>query len=157
MSSDSALTIRSAETADLPAVLDLLDRWAKEGITRGLCPDGRSELQARLSDIFLVATRADEIVGFAIGQIRSTANNEFVEGVLDDQPQYLELQDLYVVPFCRGRGVGTALAETLLARAAESGVANSLVYSANRDYVRTARFYEKLGYQMWHIHMTRRG
>lgn len=47
--------------------------------------------------------------------------------------------------------------QRLIQLAAKQGVAGSLVYSANRDYVHIARFYEKLGYRMWHIHMTRGG
>ncbi len=64
---------------------------------------------------------------------------------------------MYVAVRHRGKGVGMMLMRKLLEVAGGRGVEDSLVYSSNRDYVRTARFYEKLGYEMWHIHMTRGG
>ena len=153
---ESAATIRPAEEGDLPGVAELCRRWAGENVTRNYRPDTAEQLRERLGECFLVAELAGRVVGFVIGEIRSTANNEFVEGVLDDEPAYLEVQDLYVASDHRGRGLGGRLMRTLLDHAAATGATGSLVYSANRDYLRTARFYEKLGYQMWHIHMTRK-
>ena len=43
----------------------------------------------------------------------------------------------------------------VLQKAQDAGIARSLVYSGNRDYIRIARFYEKCGYKMWHILMRR--
>ena len=153
---ESAATIRPAGEGDLPGVAEMCQAWADENLTRNYRPDTPEELRERLGECFLVAELAGQVVGFAIGQIRPTAGNEFVEGVLDDEPAYLEVQDLYVAPDRRGRGLGGRLMRTLLDHAAATGATGSLVYSANRDYLRTARFYEKLGYQMWHIHMTRK-
>ena len=153
---DPTLTIRPAEPTDVPGVAALCRQWAAEGLTRNYRADTEEELSRRLGECFLVAESCGSIVGFAIGAIRSTEANEFVEGVLDDQPLYLEVQDVYVAAGRRGRGIGASLMRELIAGARTRGVTNSLVYSANRDYLRTARFYEKLGYGMWHIHMTRR-
>jgi ribosomal protein S18 acetylase RimI-like enzyme len=149
-------TIREALCGDLPSVADLCRQWAAENLTRGYRADSEEELAPRLGDCFLVAAAVGRIVGFVIGQIKPTKDNEFVEGVLDDRPSYLEVQDLYVAQGLRSRGIGTRLLTELLARAKKAGVGNSLVYSANRDYRRTAAFYEKVGFEMWHIHMTRR-
>jgi ribosomal protein S18 acetylase RimI-like enzyme len=154
---ESAAAIRPAGEGDLPEVAGLCRRWAGEDVTRNYRPDTVEQLRGRLGECFLVAELAGRVVGFVIGQIRPTTHNEFVEGVLDGEPAYLEVQDLYVASDQRGRGLGGRLMRTLLDHAAALGATGSLVYSANRDYVRTARFYEKLGYRMWHIHMTRKG
>ena len=153
----SDVRVRATGEADLVAVAALCGQWAAEGLTRGYGADTAEQLHERLGDCFLVAERDSAVVGFAIGQIRPTAGNEFVEGVLDDEPRYLEVQDLYVEAPSRGRGIGTRLVRRLLEIAAANGVSGSLVYSANHDYARTARFYETCGYRMWHIHMTRGG
>lgn len=150
-------SVRQAAEGDLPGVAELCRVWESEGITRHYRADRVEELRKRLGECFLVAELNGRVIGFVIGEIRSTANNEFVEGVLDTAPLYLEVQDLYVSPGHRGQGVGTTLMRRLLEVARGRGVEDSLVYSANRDYVRTARFYEKFGYDMWHIHMTRGG
>ncbi len=153
--SDAPVTVRCAAAGDLPEIAGLCEQWAAERITRGYRADTAADLAGRLGECFLVAEKGGRVVGFVIAQIRPTAGNEFVEGVLDDKPAYLEVQDLYVKADLRGRGIGTALMRHLLAVAEARNVDGSLVYSANRDYVRTARFYEGLGYSMWHIHMTR--
>ena len=148
--------IRAALPADLPRLLELSGQWADERITRNYGVDTADELRHRLGECSLVAEVEGQVVGFVLGQIKSTKGDELVEGVLDDRPDYLEVQDLYVTAEHRGCGIGTKLMEEVIFRSAEIGVTNSLVYSANRDYISTARFYEKLGYQMWHIHMTRK-
>jgi len=149
-------TIREAQVSDLIAVAQLCKSWEAEETTRNYRADTAAGLRKRLGECFLVAESAGEVIGFVIGEVKATKGNEFVKGVLDDQPSYLEVQDLYVAQPHRDGGIGTALAKELLARAAKRGVRNSLVYSANRDYRRTGEFYEKLGYEMWHVHMTRR-
>lgn len=154
---DEGAVVRQALESDLAEVARLCGVWESEGITRGYRADRVEELRKRLGECFLVAVLGGEVIGFVIGEIRSTANNEFVEGVLDTAPSFLEVQDLYVAASYRGKGVGTMLMRKVLEAAGGRGVEESLVYSANRDYLRTARFYEKLGYDMWHIHMTRGG
>ena len=151
------VTIRIATTDDVPQVAAMAKVWEEEGTTRGFRAETADELREQQTKcVFYVATRDAQVIGYAIGEIRQTANNEFVEGVLDDRPSYLEVQNIRVAAEHRNRGIGAAMMKALLDAAAEQGVTGSLVYSSNRDYIRTARFYEKLGYEMWHIHMTRK-
>jgi GNAT superfamily N-acetyltransferase len=152
----AGMVIRPAKLIDLASVAALSVQWSAQQITRGYRPDTPEALRARIGDYFLVADLGGRVVGYVIGEVRATAGNEFVENVLDDRPEYLEVQDLYVDVEHRGHGIGTKLMRAVLAAAEHRGVAGSLVYSANRDYLRTARFYERLGYDMWHIHMTRK-
>jgi GNAT superfamily N-acetyltransferase len=148
--------IRTCAPADLPAVAELCRRWQAEDITRNYHADRIDQLAARMGESFLVAEADGRIVGFVIAQVKPTANNESVEGAFPaGEPLYLEVQDLYVAADRRGRGVGSGLMAAALARAAAAGVRSSLVYSANKAYARTARFYERCGYRMWHITMTR--
>ncbi len=140
----------------MTAAAGLCGQWEDENLTKNYRADTAGGLGTRLSEYFLVAEVGNRVVGFVIGEIKPTRGNEFVEGILDDKPSYLEVQDLYVAPEHRNRGIGTELMKELLASATKGGVRNSLAYSANRDYQRTAEFYEKMGYEMWHIHMTRK-
>lgn len=54
----------------------------------------------------------------------------------------------------RNKGIGGSLVAAVLDRARKNGIERSMVYSANADYKRTARFYEHCGFKMWHIFMT---
>lgn len=44
--------------------------------------------------------------------------------------------------------------EAIIRECRQEDLPHSMVYSANADYARTARFYERCGYRMWHIFMT---
>ena len=56
------------------------------------------------------------------------------------------LNDLYVVPSCRGQGVGSALLERARAHALETG-AKSLGLQTAVDNLNAQRLYEALGYR----------
>jgi GNAT superfamily N-acetyltransferase len=55
----------------------------------------------------------------------------------------------------RGRGLGGTLLRRLVDGARADGVERALVYSSNRDWERTARFYAAHGFGMWFIRMAR--
>lgn len=121
----------------------------EEGITR-------EEMSSRLGEYCLVAEAAGDIVGLVIAE-RQTM--EFMESevgrcAFPDEKEYLEIQDLYVAPEFRGRGIGKKLMMTVLQLGRDNGLQRSMVYSANEDYVSIAKFYEGCGYKMWHIFMT---
>ena len=59
-----------------------------------------------------------------------------------------------VRPKHRRQGIGKKLIEIVLAQARKNGIQRSMVYSANKDYISTASFYENCGFKMWHIFMT---
>jgi ribosomal protein S18 acetylase RimI-like enzyme len=109
-----------------------------------------------MGEYFLVAEEEGRIVGFVMGEIRPCTNNDAVDGAFEGQPErYLEIQDLYIGPSHRGQGIGTQLMRRIVGAAEAKGLGCSLVYSANMDYVRIAKFYEKCGFRMWHVYMTR--
>jgi GNAT superfamily N-acetyltransferase len=150
------VTIRIVKVGDLPAIRALCEQWQVEKITRNYRADTEPELTLRLDDFFLVAELGGQVIAFIIAQIKPIAGDDIADGAFESGPQrYLEVQDLYVQQQHRNRGVGSALVAEMCSRAASRGVRCSMVYSANDDYVRTARFYEKCGFRMWHIFMTR--
>ena len=146
-----SVQIRQCEQNDLPAAQPLLDDLQAQYEHHEEQP-----LAQRISEFFLVAEEEGCIVGFVIGERRATVNltDEMGKDAFPNDREYLEIQDLYVMPSARGRGVGTQLMNTLLQKARDYGLARSMVYSANKDYARIAHFYEKFNYRMWHIFMT---
>jgi GNAT superfamily N-acetyltransferase/chloramphenicol 3-O-phosphotransferase len=147
----STIAFRRATRADLPAIVDLARCWEAEDATIGYRADLPDELLPRLDSYFLVAIAAGEIVGYAIGAVRES------EGlvVIPAGERYLEVEDLYVRSDRRGRQLGSTLLRHLLDAARADGVERALVYSSNRAWPRTARFYERAGFAMWFIRMAR--
>ncbi len=67
--------------------------------------------------------------------------------------EYLSLDQLYVHPDHRGRGVGSQLVAKLFAAAQAHGIDRHLVFSANTDWPRTLGFYRKHGFRPWFFMM----
>lgn len=146
-----SLRIRECRGEDLPEVQPLFDDLYADEEHHEPEP-----LANRMSEFFLVAVEDGCVMGFVLAERRRSDNltDEMGKDAFPNDSEYLEVQDLYVMPSARGRGVGSKLMKTLLARARDQGLSRSMVYSANADYARTARFYERFGYRMWHIFMT---
>ncbi len=144
--------IRQCTVSDLPAAAAFLAALYRDR-PRDLHLD---ELPTRLSEFSLVAEQNGQVVGLVVAEMRSTQNlrDEIGRDAFPVEETYLEIQDLFVSEEERGEGIGSALVRAVLERARAAGVRRSLVYSANEDYVRIARFYERCGFRMWHIFMT---
>lgn len=106
---------------------------------------------AALGPYLLVAESDGEVVGFISGSIHSSEGM----AVIPEGESYLEIDDLYVSPEFRRRGVGSGLITQILGRAKERGVAYALLYSASKDIRSILRFYERHGFQSWYVQMFR--
>ena len=148
----SDVSIRQCTSGDFPEVVGLYGRL----FTDYGDPVPDEGLEARFGEYLLVAELDGEIVGFLCAEKQTIAfmKSEIGRAAFPDDEDYLELQELYVVPEHRGQEIGTQLVRTVLEKGRSNGLERSMVYSNMPDYVRTARFYERCGYKMWHIFMT---
>ena len=69
--------------------------------------------------------------------------------------RYFRLDELYVHPDHRERGVGGLLVDRLLAEAQAEGVDRARVYSAAQDWQRIIAFYQRHGFKMWYVELYR--
>jgi ribosomal protein S18 acetylase RimI-like enzyme len=147
-----AAAIRRCIANDLPSAARLITELYRDR-PQDAHLDG---LPNRLSDFSLIAEENGEIVGLLLAERRSTRDlsTEIGRDAFPDDDSYLEIQELFVHETQQGKGIGSALVQEVLKRAKAAGIHRSMVYSANADYVRTARFYENCGFRMWHIFMT---
>lgn len=73
--------------------------------------------------------------------------------------RFLQIQELYVVPECRGRGIGEALVREVLGRGRAAGLPQVMVYTGGDetvegDYFRRIRFYQRCGFRVFQTFMT---
>ena len=144
--------VREATTADLDRVHRLQVEWAEEDITYGYVADSRENLSCKLGPYFLVAELDGSFVGHAYGSIMVS------EGlaVIPARERYLEIEDLYVRPSFRNRGIGSQLLRELLQAAREGGIERFSVYSSTKDVDRILRFYRGHGFESWFVQLFRR-
>lgn len=139
MSGDPSIRIRPAGPEDMPALLALSRAWAAEGITYGYSPTDR---EAFAGYRCWVAEADGEVVGYAGGEADTARRNIEIQQAGE---RYFELEELYVCPACRGRGVGRLLLARVEEDARREGLAQLMLNAANRDHAPLLRFYLREG------------
>lgn len=144
--------IRQAVEADVSRICELQQKWLGEDNVYGFVPAHSDEIKSRLDEYYLVAETTKGIIGFIAGSVRVSADL----AIIPKGSQYLEIDDLYVIPSFRGQGVGSQLVDQLLAHAKERGLDYATLYSAGKDIHAILRFYERHRFQSWYVQMFRK-
>jgi ribosomal protein S18 acetylase RimI-like enzyme len=146
--------VRPAQAEDIPAVIQLTELWNTEPSTTGHYGVNIPEaLQRELGSYFWVAEQNGQVVGFIIGRVNGDAATDMHYQILPEGEDHLSLHQLYVHPDHRNRGIGSQLVARLFAEAASNGIHRHFVMSANQDWEKTMRFYEKQGFRPWYFRM----
>lgn len=143
------VTIRECTEEDLDAVSRLQQCWEAEGITQGLKADSREDLIGRLGPFFFVADMDGAIEGYVFGSAKVSEGS----AVMPQGERYLEVDEIYVRPQSRGKGVGGMLLDKLLQTARGNGIGRFSVYSATKDMDGILEFYRRHGFQSWYVQM----
>lgn len=139
------------ETELTPAVLESLLKmsadWAAENSCRGYYPNELSDIQG--NRIFL-ALEGETPVGYLLGHISRAERSSTVMAA--DTP-FFEVEELYIVPDRRSRGLGGALF-----RYAEEQVrpeaAYILLFTATKNWKAIFHFYiEELDMEFWNARL----
>ena len=139
--------MRYVETELTPAVLEALKQmsadWAAENSCRGYYANDESDIRG--NRIFL-ALEGDTPVGYLFGQVTRA---ERTSAVMEENTPYFEVEELYIVPGWRSRGVGGALF-----RYAESQVKQDAEYillsTATKNWRAILHFYiDEMGMDFW--------
>lgn len=139
--------MRYVETELTPAVLEALKQmsadWAAENSCRGYYANDESDIRG--NRIFL-ALEGDTPVGYLFGQVTRA---ERTSTVMEENTPYFEVEELYIAPGWRSRGVGGALF-----RYAESQVKQDAEYillsTATENWKAILHFYiDEMGMDFW--------
>ena len=145
------MLVRPAVIADVPFVARLQQKWSEEDNTHGFVPENQQQIENAL-DSYLVAEVGGSIVGFISGAVRTSEGT----AVIPAGESYFDVDNLYVMPEFRNRGVGSSLITRRLAQAKQQGVSYALVYSAAKNIEEIVKFYERHNFQSWYVQMFRK-
>lgn len=149
---ERSVRLREAGEGDLKVLARLYREWDAEGVIRGLIVEGPRQLRKYLGPLFLVAESGEgQIVGFAFATEHVADRN--CAAVFEPGTPYFQLEDVYVAPGWRSRGVGSMLLEAVTEAAGRRGVRRALVYSSSVDWERVVAFYARQGFKMWFFQM----
>ena len=120
--------------------------------TTGYVASAAEHLQPWLNGgYFFVGEFQNNIIAYAAGVVK------LGKGAIYDPEgeRYLNVDEVFVHADRRGRGVGMQLMQALLHRSESDGVVRSMVGSNNVDWLSTFQFYERHGYRMLSIQMSK--
>ncbi|GAB2775816.1 GNAT family N-acetyltransferase [Rhabdobacter roseus] len=143
---DYSLVFRTATPADEEVLYQMLCLLENETLDR---PGFAQVLRRNLANAdirYLVAEAAGQPVGMA---------SCHVQPVLHHAALVAEIQEMYVDPALRSRGIGKQLVEALAAFAHSRG-ATSLEVTSNQLRLDTHRFYEREGFAKTHYKLVRK-
>ncbi len=142
------------ESVLTPETEEILIRFSQDWEAERSCHGYRANTHEDLKDnrIFL-AKEKDTAVGYLFGH---TERSENASSVMPDQTPYFEVEELYVIPSHRSRGIGAALF-----RAAEKAVNAEAEYimlsTATKNWKAILHFYlEELDMTFWNARLFRK-
>ncbi|WP_219836867.1 GNAT family N-acetyltransferase [Paenibacillus sp. R14(2021)] len=142
----SKMMVRKAESTDLESISGLSEIWEQEDITYGLKANTAKDLLACLENELWIAVEEVIIVGYLIGEVKRNTSLSIFE---ESDRTYFEIEEIYIHPDRRGRGIGEKLLKEVTENLKQQGITRMTVSTANKDWKNIIGFYEKFGFKTW--------
>lgn len=118
--------------------------WEEENSTYGYRKNNRDDIEGRR--IFL-AEKDNRILGYLLG---TEAKSERASSIMADGTRYFEIEELYVVPSHRSKGIGKALFHLAEEEMKKSGIEYIMLSTATKRYKSILHFYiDELEMDFW--------
>ena len=128
----------------LEKLIAMSEVWEAENSTYGYRKNDRSDIEG--NRIFL-AERDGEILGYLFGH---EEKSERASSIMADGTPYFEIEELYVVPSYRSKGVGRMLFHDVEQAVKAAGIDFIMLSTATKNYKSILHFYiDELGMDFW--------
>lgn len=147
---DAAFSVREASREPLTdqALLRLSEDWAAENSCRGYRANTLADLDG--NRVFL-AESGGAVVGYLFGRAEKAKR---ASSIMNEGTRVFEVEEIYVKPEWRSKGVGRALFSLAESAAMEEGTLYVTLSTASKDWKRIFHFYlDELGMEFWNARL----
>ena len=135
--------IHEAKQSDIQRLLELSLMWEKEDSCYGY----RANTVDDLKDRYILAAYDDELIAYVFGKEEA---QEKQTSVIDKNMHYFEIEELYVHPSYRSRGIGKQLMESLEKELKKKGLRMMALSTATKNWKAIMHFYiDEIGMNFW--------
>lgn len=139
----SMVTIHEVKQSDIKRLLELSLMWEKEDSCYGY----RANTEDDLKDRYILAAYDDELIAYVFGKEEV---QEKQTSVIDKNMHYFEIEELYVHPSYRSRGIGKQLMESLEKELKKKGLKMMALSTATKNWKAIMHFYiDEIDMNFW--------
>ncbi|MBF1122514.1 MAG: GNAT family N-acetyltransferase [Solobacterium sp.] len=137
------VTIHEAKQSNLKRILELSLMWEKEDSCYGY----RANTEDDLKDRYILAAYDDELIAYVFGKEEVQDKQT---SVIDKNMHYFEIEELYVHPSYRSRGIGKQLMERLEKELKKKGLRMMVLSTATKNWKAIMHFYiDEIDMNFW--------
>ena len=146
----SMVTIHEAKHTDTKRLLELSLMWEKEDSCYGY----RADMEDDFQDCYILAAYDDELIAYIFGKEEIQDKQT---SVIDKNMHYFEIEELYVHPSYRSRGIGKQLMESLEKELKKKGLEMMMLNTATKNWKAIMHFYiDEIGMNFWSAKLYKR-
>ena len=137
------VTIHEAKQSDIKRLLKLSLMWEKEDSCYGYWANTEDDFQ----DCYILAAYDNELIAYIFGKEEIQDKQT---SVIDKNMHYFEIEELYVHPSYRSRGIGKQLMESLEKELKKKGLEMMMLSTATKNWKAIMHFYiDEVGMNFW--------
>ena len=144
------VAIYEAKQSDIKRLLELSLMWEKEDSCYGY----RANTEDDFQDCYILAAYDDELIAYLFGKEEIQDKQT---SVIDKNMHYFEIEELYVHPSYRSRGIGKQLMESLEKELKKKGLEMMMLSTATNNWKAIMHFYiDEIGMNFWSAKLYKR-
>ena len=137
------VAIYEAKQSDIKRLLELSLMWEKEDSCYGY----RANTEDDFQDCYILAAYDDELIAYLFGKEEVQDKQT---SVINKNMHYFEIEELYVHPSYRSRGIGKQLMESLQKELKKKGLEMMMLSTATKNWKAIMHFYiDEIDMNFW--------